>query len=262
MKKIIPAVLALIMLIGVAGCGSKVPANKVNSLNDLPGKTIGVQESTTGDIYATDEYEKQGSKIDRYSKGNDAVLALIQGKVDCVIIDEEPAKSFVNANKGKLKILSEPFVEEQYAICVAKNNAILTAEINSALKKLKENGTLKNIVDGYINGGSYKYKSPDNVSRTKGELVMATNAYFPPYEYYKDNKVVGIDPDIALAICDILGYSLKIEDTEFGSIIAGVQSGKYSFGMAGMTVTEDRLKSIDFTESYAASKQVIIVRSK
>ena len=261
MKKIIPAVLAFIMVMSVAGCGSKVPANTVNSMKDLPGKTIGVQTSTTGDIYASD-YEKQGSKIDRYSKGNDAVLALVQGKVDCVIIDEQPAKSFVNSNKNKLKILAEPFVEEEYAICLAKTNAKLTAEINGALKTLKDNGTIKNILDGYINGGSYKYKSPDNVSRTKGQLIMATNAYFPPYEFYKDNKVVGVDPDIALAICDLLGYSLKIEDTEFDSIIAGVQSGKYTFGMAGMSVTPDRLKSIDFTDSYAASKQVIIVRSK
>ena len=261
MKKIIPAVLAFMMLVAVTGCGSKIPANSVNAIKDLPGKTIGVQESTTGDIYATD-YEKEGSKIERYSKGNDAVLALVQGKVDCVIIDEQPAKSFVEANKGKLKILEEPFVEEQYAICIAKNNSKLTTEINGALKTLTDNGTIKKIVDGYISGGDFKYKSPDGVKRTKGELIMATNAYFPPYEFYKDNKVTGIDADIALAICDTLGYTLKIEDTEFGSIITGVQSGKYAFGMAGMTVTEDRLKSIDFTTPYAASKQVIIVRSK
>ena len=89
---------------------------------------------------------------------------------------------------------------------------------------------------------------------------MATNAEFPPYEYYEGENVVGIDADIAKAICDKLGYELQIEDMEFDSIIAAVQSGKADFGAAGMTVTEDRLKNIDFTDSYAKAKQVIITR--
>ena len=93
-----------------------------------------------------------------------------------------------------------------------------------------------------------------------GTLVMATNAEFPPYEYYEGENVVGIDADIAKAICDKLGYELQIEDMEFDSIIAAVQSGKADFGAAGMTVTEDRLKNIDFTDSYAKAKQVIITR--
>ena len=89
---------------------------------------------------------------------------------------------------------------------------------------------------------------------------MATNAYFEPYEYYDGDKVVGIDADIAQAICDKLGYELVIEDMEFDSIIAAVQSGKADFGAAGMTVTEDRLKNIDFTDTYTTAKQVIITR--
>ena len=81
-----------------------------------------------------------------------------------------------------------------------------------------------------------------------------------PYEYYDGDNIVGIDADIAKAICDKLGYELQIEDMEFDSIIAAVQSGKADFGAAGMTVTEDRLKNIDFTDSYAKAKQVIITR--
>ena len=91
---------------------------------------------------------------------------------------------------------------------------------------------------------------------------MATNAQFEPYEYYKGDEVVGIDVDMAKAICDKLGMELQIEDMEFDSIINAVQSGKADVGIAGMTVTEDRLKNIDFTDSYATSQQVIIVRKK
>ena len=75
---------------------------------------------------------------------------------------------------------------------------------------------------------------------------MATNAEFPPYEYYEGGEVVGIDADIARAIAEDMGMELKIEDMAFDSIIAAVQSGKADFGAAGMTVTEDRLASVDF----------------
>ena len=90
-------------------------------------------------------------------------------------------------------------------------------------------------------------------------LVMATNATFPPYEFYEGDKIVGIDAEIAQAIADKLGMELVIEDMDFNSIIAAVQSGKADFGAAGMTVTEERLESVNFTDSYAKGVQVVIV---
>lgn len=263
MKKLAAIALSMCMTLALAACGSSVPANSVHSIDDLPGKTIGVQLGTTGDIYASD-YEAEGSTIERFNKGNDAVQALVQGKVDCVIIDEQPAKAFV-ANTSGLTILEEPFAVEEYAICISKDNAELTAAINEALAQLKADGTLDNIVKNYIGDdtkGQFPYESPADVDRSNGTLVMATNAYFEPYEYYDGETVVGIDADMAQAVCDVLGYELKIEDMEFDSIISAVQSGKADMGVAGMTVTEDRLQSIDFTDSYATSKQVIIVREK
>ena len=233
----------------------------VASVDDLPGKTIGVQLGTTGDIYATD-YEEEGSTIERFNKGNDAVMALKQGKVDCVIIDEQPAKAFVEKNDD-LTILDEEFALEDYAIAVSKDNAELTEKINAALAELKEEGVIDDIINNYIGDdtkGKTPYESPEDVDRSNGTLVMATNAYFPPYEYHEEQKVVGIDADLALAIADKLGMELQIEDMEFDSIITAVQSGKADIGVAGMTVTEDRLKNIDFTDSYTTAKQVIIVQ--
>lgn len=92
-----------------------------------------------------------------------------------------------------------------------------------------------------------------------GTLVMATNAEFPPYEYYEGENVVGIDADIAAAVADKLGMELKIEDMAFDSIIPAVQSGKADIGAAGMTVTEDRATQVDFSDSYYTGVQVIIV---
>ncbi len=92
-----------------------------------------------------------------------------------------------------------------------------------------------------------------------GILTMATNAAFPPYEYYESNEIVGIDVEIAEAIADKLGLELKIEDMEFGSIIIAVTQGKADIGLAGMTVTEERLQSVDFSDSYATGIQAVIV---
>ena len=91
-------------------------------------------------------------------------------------------------------------------------------------------------------------------------LVMATNATFPPYEYVEGDEIVGIDPEIAAAIADELGMELQIEDVDFDSIVAGVASGKYDMGMAGMTVDPDRLESVNFSDSYATGIQSIIVK--
>lgn len=93
----------------------------------------------------------------------------------------------------------------------------------------------------------------------KGVLTMATNAYFPPYEYYEGSEVVGIDVEIAQAIAQKLGLELKIEDMEFGSIIIAVTQGRADMGLAGMTVSEERLESVNFTDSYATGVQVVIV---
>ena len=98
-------------------------------------------------------------------------------------------------------------------------------------------------------------KKEDNV------LIMATNAAFPPYEYVEGDNFVGIDIEIATAIAAKLGMTLKIEDVEFGSIIGGVAEGKYDMGMAGMTVTEERKQSVNFSDTYATGIQVIIVKN-
>ncbi len=260
-SKLIALGLVGALALSMSACG--VPANTVFSVDDLPGKTIGVQLGTTGDIYASD-YEEQGSTIERYNKGNDAVLALKQGKVDCVIIDSQPANAFVSKNDD-LKVLDEEFAVEDYAICISKDKKELTEAFNTAMAELKADGTFDQIVANYIGDdtkGTCPYVTPEGTEYPNGKLIMATNAAFEPYEYHADNQIVGIDAEMARAICDKLGYELQIDDMEFDSIINAVQSGKADFGAAGMTVTEERLQNIDFTDPYTTATQVIIVRKK
>lgn len=238
-------------------------AQVIFALEDLKGKTVGVQLGTTGDLYMSDEIGGglDIAGVEQYNKAADAVQALLSNKIDAVCIDDQVAKKFVDANPDTLTILDTAYAVEDYAACLSKDNAALTEAMNGAIAELKADGTLDAILDKFINKteGAQGYVSPADADHSKGTLVMATNATFEPYEYIENGSVVGIDADFAKAICDKLGYDLKIEDMEFDSIIPAVQSGKADFGMAGMTVTEERLQSIDFTDSYCSGVQSIIV---
>jgi len=112
------------------------------------------------------------------------------------------------------------------------------------------------------NAGNNNEPTPPPVDLTvaSGLLIMATNAEFPPYEFWEGGKIVGIDAEIAGAIADKLGLTLQIDDMEFSSILAAVTSGRADMAMAGLTITEDRKLSVDFSTSYATGVQVIIVR--
>ena len=116
--------------------------------DDLKGVVVGVQLGTTGDIYVSD-LEAEGTTVERYNKGFEAVQALSQGKIDAVVIDGEPAKTFVAETEG-IKMLDEAFTEEEYAIAVKKGNTELLDKINGALSELESEGTLDEIVAKYI----------------------------------------------------------------------------------------------------------------
>lgn len=126
----------------------------ITSVDDLfadgANTIIGVQKATTGDLYCTWDIEDEGlGTVERYNKGADAVMALTSGKVDCVVIDNEPAKVFVKNNEG-LKILETEYVTEDYAIAVNKNNTELLEKMDAALKELIADGTVQKIIDKYI----------------------------------------------------------------------------------------------------------------
>lgn len=121
----------------------------IQSLDDLGGDDvlIGVQLGTTGDTYAVDSYGQE--HVEEFNNGNDAIMALLSDKINAVLIDQEPAKNYVAANEG-LTILETEYAVEDYAACIAKDNAALTEAVNQALAELKEEGVLQSIVDSYI----------------------------------------------------------------------------------------------------------------
>ena len=166
----------------------------------------------------------------------------------------EPADASV-----QLKILDTEYVTEDYAIAVAKENTDLLNNINTALTALIADGTVAQVVDYYVSGEGELPAFQQDVAADAEVLTMGTNAAFPPYEFYENETIVGIDAVIAGLIADQLGMKLDIQDMDFDAIIPAVVSGKIDMGMAGMTVTDERLQSVSFSESYATGVQVVIV---
>ncbi|MBO4477431.1 MAG: transporter substrate-binding domain-containing protein [Lachnospiraceae bacterium] len=262
MKKItLMLLITVLCAVALTACGGSKKENTVHSIDDLNGKKIGVQIGTTGDTLAGDI---EGATVEKYNKYADAVQALKQGKIDAVIVDSDTANVFVSKNKD-VELLSEGFADEEYAIAMHLDNTKLQEEINKALSDLKADGTLKKIKDYYDgdkseNADAKPYTKDESVSRNKGTLIMATNSEFPPYEYMESGRIVGFDVDMMNAVCDKLGYELKIEDMAFDSIIAAVQSGKADVGVAGMSVTPARQENVRFSDSYTVTHLVVMVR--
>ncbi len=125
-----------------------VPENSdIKTIDDLQGKLIGCQESTTGYAYCTDDYGED--MVTAFPSGANAVQALLTGKIDAVVIDKQPAEAYVAQNEG-LKILDTEYVAENYAIGVSKDNTALRDAVNNALKELIDDGTVQAILDQYI----------------------------------------------------------------------------------------------------------------
>ncbi len=248
----------------LTGCGNRIPENTVFSIADLEGKVIGVQLDTVGDGYAS---EIKDADVVRFSKPSGAVNALREGEVDAVILDMEPAGYFSESFKD-ITVLDETFEPEEYAIAVAKGSPLLDS-INSALDEIQKNGTLDEITANWIGDekGDHPYTSPVSDEDENNEeqpdkpvLTIATNADFPPFEMMDGEDIVGFDVDMMRAVCDVLGMELKIENMEFDSILSAVDSGFADAAAAGLTITDERLETVDFSDPYTTSAQVILIR--
>ena len=154
------------------------------SVEDLKNKKIAVQEGTTGNDVAK---EIEGAQISAFKAATQCAMELINGRVDCIIIDTNPAQTLVNANPDKLELLDIPASEESetYAIATQKNDggAALAEEFNAAMATLKENGTFDALVAKYIaKDESAVLPEVPAVESPKGTLVMGTNCEFEPFE--------------------------------------------------------------------------------
>lgn len=162
--------------------------------------------------------------------------------------------------KATLKVKEIELTSEEYAFAIAKENDALLGQVNGYLAEWEADGSLDKLINSYFDGtASFSYENKTSTAQ-EGDLVLATNAYFPPFESYDENhKFVGVDIEIAYKIAAKLNKTLFIHDMEFDAIITSVKSGASDIGMAGITVNETRKEQVNFSDGYYESSQVITV---
>lgn len=253
MKKIISLALVATMLLCVlfafTSCGSIA---------------IGVQTGTTGEYFVNgsedwgfdglDGYEAIG-----YSNGGLAITDMKNGSVDYVIIDKAPALQLAKAING-IKVINYDLTEETYAFGVDKAQPELLNKINLILATRQAD--IQAIIDKYAQGKNLvgvTSAQQDN-SKADKQLVVATNAAFPPFEYKEGEKFYGIDIEIMSMIANELGLELVIVDMEFDAVVTSVGKNGVDVAAAGLSVNETRKKSVNFSTSYYDAAQVLIVK--
>lgn len=258
MKKLTIICAAAAAVFALSGCSKSKAV--ITSAADLAEKKIGVQAGTTGEAWVQENVN--GAKISSFKTGMDAALDLKNGAIDAVVLDELPAVKIVERNPELMIIRDSTFTDnkEAYAIAVKKGNAELLSSINKTISDMKANGEYEELVNAFMPvDGDITIPAAEAVSGT-GVVKLGTNAAFPPFEYVEGTDIVGFDITMGQKIAKNAGMNLEVIDMAFDSLIPALQSGTIDFIAAGMSVNEERKKNVDFSETYFASEQVIIVR--
>lgn len=163
-------------------------------------------------------------------------------------------------NTAGVKVIDIDLSDEEYAFGVDKDQPELMKATNDFIAEIKENGKLDEICNRYFGGGEPVAVTSAALDSSKDQLVVATNAEFAPFEYKDGDKFYGIDMEIASLLAEKLGKELVISDMAFESVLLSVETKKADIGMAGLTVSPDRAKQVDFSDSYYSASQKLIVK--
>ena len=169
---------------------------------------------------------------------------------------DDPATS-----AAKVKVVDIELSSEEYAFGVDKKQPELKEKCNELLKEMKSSGELEEISNHFFGDGEPVAVTSAKQDNSKDQLVVATNAEFAPFEYKEGDKFYGIDMEIAKLLADKLGKELVIVDMAFDAVLLSVQQQKADIGMAGLTVTEERAKQVDFSDPYYNAAQKIICKA-
>ncbi len=254
------AVVALAVIAGLAACSS-VPDNIIHSAKDMDGAAVGILRGTTTTNYVTNLFN-DGAIVSSYDDRDELLNALISGRIDCVVMDNDITTAFLRRST-RITMLPEPYTDDAYSIVIAKENADLTAEVNAAIAQLQLDGTIAKILTAYISGGSYAYTSTLKPEDARGTLTLAVDTSVTPFAYYdEEGNITGLDVDICTAICDILGVKLEVISNYASNLMDLVAKGQADMAMSCFVDNEADRALVDFSDSYYATTQMIIVRKK
>lgn len=176
--------------------------------------------------------------------------------------DNNPTDGATPTNKTEtkevVKIIEISLTDEQYGFAVSKNQPELLTKLNEFVTEIKKDGTLDAIMTKYFQGGTPEGVQSATLDKSKDQLVVSTNAEFAPFEYKDGDTFYGVDLEIVAAFAKKLGKELVIKDIDFNSVLNEVESGNADMSASGLTVNEERLKQVNFSDTYYTASQYVI----
>ncbi|MDD4282707.1 MAG: transporter substrate-binding domain-containing protein [Bacilli bacterium] len=247
----------LLIVLLITGCNSQ-NLIEVSNLDDLKNRNVGIY---TGSEYDNTLKEKLEDSIPKYYNSySDLISALKSGKIDAFLTDEPLAKEMIKNNDG-IRYLDEFLTEDSYAFAINPNEIELQEEINKELILMKKNGKLDELVEKWFGDDeSKKTLSKYDDSKSSKTIKFATVSGSAPFAYMKDNQIVGYDIEIMMYISNQLGYKLEVIEMAWEGIIPAIASGKVDMAGCSIIVTEERKKSVLFSEPDFTGGIVVVVR--
>ena len=244
---------------------SDVPKGVYDSLSELNSKdrTIGIQTGTSFDEVVSNHFPL--AKKAYFTNKADLTNSLLAGKIDAYVIDEPVVRTQMEES-SELTFIPEYLDSYDFAYVFPKTERgeNLRDRISDFLKELKSDGKLKEL-DEKWNSSDQSVKTMMDYRKLpdkNGKLVLATEALYEPFTYISDGNIVGYDIEIAALFCEKYGYAFEVTDMNFDAVLPSVQSGKYDFGAAGITVTEERAESVYFSEPNYTTGTVMVVQAE
>ena len=249
MKRMLSFVIAFAFLVCFSSCDDG--ATVVEKEKIIAVKYGSVNES------ACDEFFTEGYSKVTYNSSSDVVLAVENRKVDCGIVDEFELNSFIRAERNiKQTECCEYSID--YCAYFKSDNNNLQKSFNKAIKELKANGKLNKITDSHLDGKNFSGYARDN---DKGSLTMLCDPNFKNRVFTDDEgNVIGLDVDIARAICDYLGYDLEIETADFDELFTKLDSGEGDFIISACEVNDEREEYYLASDTYFTLNFYLIER--
>ena len=250
MKRILCALLALITIFTMTGCGEKL----IEEPRDIYGKRIAVLEGTPSVMYA----QIYGSEVRLCRDKKELLSAVKLGDVDCALVDEDDEKQVKRFQLG-VKTLDDPF-EVELRIAAAYENPNLIKDINSALFYLDDEGILKNIIRGYNRKKDEFVFEHTEVPEDAKTLTVGVCLQEGPFCYYDENgELRGIEIDIAIEVCAYLGLKCEFEVMEQEDLISAAWGGAVHFSMGGLSLTSPDAARCIMSDPYAECTQIIFI---
>ncbi len=251
---------SLLLVIGVCR-PARAESGEFTSLKELANKRIGVQTGSTFDAITLRSLPQV--EISYYNTYADLTEALGSNKIDGFPGDE-PVIRLIAAEHDTIAVIDESMEDFEYGAVFRKNQSgsELKGQFDTWLKGVKTSGELERLTSKWVDGPEEQKTAFDyqSLPSPNGTLILVTEGLYPPMNYYRENEVVGLEIELAARFCQDRGYGLRVDVTNFDGILPAIQAGKADFSMSGITITDERAQSVNFSEPYYKGGTVMAVR--